>query len=43
MADLTVFLEYIAKNEELQRVFEDDLKELFFGKPAKKSNAIIVF
>jgi hypothetical protein len=43
MANLTVFLEYIAKNEELQTVFEDDLKELFFGKPAKKSNAITVF
>jgi hypothetical protein len=43
MANLTVFLEYIAKNEELQTVFEDDLKELFFGKPDEKSDAIIVF
>jgi hypothetical protein len=43
MANLTVFLEYIAKNEELRRVFEDDLKELFFGKPDEKPNANIVF
>ena len=43
MANLTVFLEYIAKNEGLQRVFEDDLKELFFGKPDERPNAIIVF
>lgn len=31
MANLTVFLEYIAKNHELQTVFYDDLKDLFFG------------
>jgi hypothetical protein len=43
MANLTVFLEYIAKNEELQTVFEDDLKELFFGKDTEKSYAMIVF
>jgi hypothetical protein len=42
MANLTVFLEYIAKNEELQTVFADDLKELFFGK-ANQKDAIIVF
>jgi hypothetical protein len=43
MANLTVFLEYIAKNEELQATFDDDLKELFFGKGTGKSDATIVF
>lgn len=33
MANLIVFLEYIAKNEELQQVFDDDLEALFFGLP----------
>lgn len=31
MANLTVFLEYIAGNEKLQKVFDDDLEQLFFG------------
>lgn len=43
MANLTVFLEYIAKSEELQTLFEDDLKELFFGKPDENSDSLIVF
>jgi hypothetical protein len=32
MANLTVFLEYVAKSAELQKVFDDDLKELFLGR-----------
>lgn len=43
MANLTVFLEYIAKSEDLQTLFEHDLKELFFGKPDENSDSIIVF
>jgi hypothetical protein len=35
MANLTVFLEYIAKSDELQKVFDDDLKELFLGRYIK--------
>jgi hypothetical protein len=38
MANLTIFLEYIAKNEELWEVFDDDLRELFIGKPMKRKN-----
>lgn len=33
MANLTIFLEYIESNEELQKVFDDDLEQLFFGVP----------
>jgi hypothetical protein len=36
MANLTVFLEYIAKSEELRKVFDDDLKELFLGRKMDK-------
>jgi len=31
MSNLTIFLEYIASNEKLQEVFDDDLERLFFG------------
>jgi hypothetical protein len=32
MANLTVFLEYVTKSEELRKVFDDELKELFLGR-----------
>jgi hypothetical protein len=32
MANLTVFLEGIAENKELQKVFDDDLKQLLLGR-----------
>ena len=31
MANITVFLEYMTRNEELQEVFDDELEELFLG------------
>jgi type I site-specific restriction endonuclease len=35
MANLTEFMEYIAENEKLQQVFDDDLEQLFLSTPER--------
>ena len=43
MANLVVFFEYVAQNQELREIFEDDVKELlvFKGQDAKYEDNII--
>ena len=43
MANLTIFTEYTAKSPYLERLFKDELKELFLGVSTKNENKRCIF
>jgi hypothetical protein len=43
MANLVTFFEYISKNQELQKVFDDDIYELLLGGNVNSSDNLVVY